>query len=243
MGADTAIGWCDATVNWWTGCQRISAGCDACYAEARAHRFGRDDLWLGARQRTAPATWAQPLAWNRAAERAGIRRRVFTLSLGDFFDNHRAVAPWRAEAWEVIDRCRSLDWLLLTKRPQNILRMLPATWGASGWPHVWIGTTTENQAELDRRWPHLAAVPAVVRFLSCEPLLEHIDLGEASPDWIITGSESGPGARPCDLAWVRSLRDQCTTRNIAFFWKQHVVKGKKIELPPLDGRVWAEFPR
>jgi protein gp37 len=122
--------------------------------------------------------------------------------------------------------------------------------------NVWIGTSVENQEQADKRIPNLLKVPAAVKFLSCEPLLGRVDLvtggylshgwtGAALPgvSWIIAGAESGHGARPMDLNWVRFLRDQCAFANVPFFFKQQIVNGRKVELPELDGQVWAQFPQ
>lgn len=174
MAAETKIEWADATFNPWTGCTKISPACDNCYAETWARRAGRGHLWKGQRSRTTPAYWAQPHKWDRQAEAEGRRIRVFCASLADVFDN-QVPDDWRRDLWQLIRLTPRLDWLLLTKRPQNIAKMLPPSWG-EGWPNVWLGTTVENQAEADKRILHLMKVPAAVRFLSCEPLLGPIDL-------------------------------------------------------------------
>lgn len=256
MGERTEISWTDSTFNCWVGCTKVSPGCDHCYAEAMMdHRYGRVQ-WgpHGERQRTK--TWGDPLRWQRQAAafetEHGHRHRVFCASLADVFDN-QVPEEWRADLWNLIRKCDRLDWQLLTKRPQNIKKMLPPDWG-SGWPHVWLGTTTENQEEADRRVQCLLAVPAAVRFLSCEPLLGMISLYIAhaqwatSPrnlkseaevvDWVICGGESGPYRRPMELAWARSIRDQCSTGKIPFFMKQI----DKVQPIPADLMI-RQFPR
>jgi protein gp37 len=248
MGQNSAIEWTDHTFNPWTGCQAVSEACKFCYAEGLDKRFGHADRWgpHGVRVRTAAANWKRPLAWSLDAENAGQRVRVFCASMADVFDN-AVPEEWRADLWALIRATPHLDWQLLTKRPQNIVKMLPADWGA-GWPNVWLGTTVENQEEADRRIPHLLAVPARVRFLSCEPLLGPVDLNKNVPgermlrwhrpmigalDWVIAGGESGPGARPMDLAWTRSLRDQCAAARVPFFMKQMggTLKARMPEIP------------
>lgn len=251
MAENSNIEWTDHTFNPWIGCQKVSPGCDHCYAETWDARGlqQRETRWgpHAARTRTSPANWRKPLAWDKAAAAAGKRTRVFCASLADVFDNHASILPeWRAALWQLIAATPHLDWLLLTKRPQNIAKILPGGWGA-GWPNVWLGTTVENQTEADRRIPHLLAVPARVRFLSCEPLLGPVDLTEIAwdrPDlrasvvldplngiggykgpcprihWVICGGESGPGARPMHPDWARSLRDQCQAAGVAFHFKQ-----------------------
>ena len=180
MGEDTKIEWTDHTFNPWVGCTKVSAACDHCYAEGWAKRTGAPQLWQGQRRRTSEANWQKPLSWNLKAERAGTRARVFCASLADVFDN-QVPTRWRDGLWWLIEQTPNLDWLLLTKRPQNIAKMLPdprtgvREWG-DGWPNVWLGTTAENQEEADRRIPVLLETPAAVRFLSAEPLLGPVDL-------------------------------------------------------------------
>ena len=236
MGADTKIEWADHTFNPWTGCQAVSAACDHCYAEAQAKRAPRTFGGWGPhaeRKRTGESYWRQPLLWNKRAAKEGRRPRVFCASMADVFDN-QVPEEWREDLWALIHDTPHLDWLLLTKRPQNIAKMLPGTaplicetqharevWGA-GWPNVWLGATVENRDEMLRRGPLLAAVPAARRFWSAEPLLG--DLGEIPtaimPHWIIAGGESGPHARPSHPDWFRSLRDQCQAAGVPFFFKQ-----------------------
>jgi protein gp37 len=180
MAENSKIEWCDHTFNPWIGCTKVSAACDHCYAETWDKRFS-GERWgpHAARTRTKPANWHKPVKWNREAEASGKRARVFCASLADVFDNHRSILPeWRADLWRLIAATPHLDWLLLTKRPQNIAKMLPEGWG-NGWRNVWLGTTAENQEEADRRIPHLLATPAAVRFISAEPLLGPVDLETA----------------------------------------------------------------
>jgi protein gp37 len=249
MVGTTKIEWADFTFNPWQGCTKVSPGCDHCYAERWAARSGLVQWGDAPRRRSSEAYWRQPLKWNDQAARDGVRRRVFCASLADVFDN-QVPAYWRRDLFELIRATAWLDWLLLTKRPQNIKPMLDAMadpfWDAWPWPHVWFGTTVENQDEAQRRIPHLLAAPAAVRFLSCEPLIEAVrvdDIAGAKPldgllwlprprsaglhafahskiDWVIAGGESGPNARPMHVAWARSLRDQCRDAFVPFFFKQ-----------------------
>jgi protein gp37 len=195
--------------------------------------------------------------------------------MADVFEYRAELNPWRVKLWNLIEATPMLDWLLLTKRPQNIGRMVP--WTAK-WPdNIWLGTTVENQKFAEIRLPHLLKHPARVRFLSCEPLLGLVDLkGWIKPnrqaslhgiDWIIAGGESGPGSRPMDPRWARSLRDQAIKSNVAFHFKQwgHWVPqeiitdeqkrqvldlggekmiglGKKLAGRELDGNTWDGFP-
>jgi len=249
---DSKIEWTDHTFNPWIGCTKISEACQRCYAETQeAVRFKRVEWGPGKpRRRTTPASWRQPRRWNRAAAAAGARARVFCASLADVFDAEVPEA-WRADLFEVIRATGHLDWLLLTKRPENLERMLPGDWGA-GWPNVWLGTTAENQRRADERLPLLLRVPAAVRFASCEPLLGRIDLTSslaAGLTWVIVGGETGHGARALDPAWARDLRDQCAAQSVAFHFKQwgdHDAEGRRAGRKSagriLDGRTWDELP-
>lgn len=266
MGETTTISWCDKTFNCWVGCTKVSPACDSCYAESWAKRTGHPELWTGERRRTTLANWNQPVKWNATAKRLGVRHRVFCASLADVFDN-QVPEQWRHDLWDLIGHCPNLDWLLLTKRPQNIAKMLPTDWD-TGYQNVWLGTTAENQIEANRRVPHLLAVPAAVRFLSCEPLLGPIDLTEIEHapdhcihalwgvkaetdgtasfgpklDWIIVGGESGPKARPMNMDWVRSLHRQCSAAGTAFHFKQVGGLRPTSNGCEIDGREYKEFP-
>ncbi|MBO9609181.1 MAG: phage Gp37/Gp68 family protein [Paenibacillaceae bacterium] len=239
MSENSKIEWCDHTFNPWVGCTKVSPACDHCYAETWAKRAGTPELWLGERRRTSPSNWRQPLKWNANHEQFyaehGRRQRVFCASLADVFDN-QVPAEWRMDLWSLIAQTPNLDWLLLTKRPQNMARMLPPYFG-DRWKNIWLGVTVENQAEANRRIPLLIQTRAAIRFLSCEPLSEEVDLSfnlqfehpdnegfgvEAIKgiDWIIVGGESGHKSRPMNPDWARSLRDQCQSAGVPFFFKQ-----------------------
>jgi protein gp37 len=267
MAENSKIEWTDHTFNPWVGCTKVSPACDHCYAESWAKRTGQAELWNGSRRRTSEANWKQPLKWDRQSAAAGRRAKVFCASLADVFDN-RAEGKWRADLFAMIRQTPNLDWLLLTKRPQNIAKMLPLDWG-DGWPNVWLGTTVENQKEAERRIPALLPIPAAVRFLSCEPLLGRLNLRRIYPDgikftvdaltgtgehflgmraqtgkihWVIVGGESGPGARDFHEYWAEELRDQCANAGTAFFMKQ--MSGVRKPLPPIpEDLMVREFPR
>lgn len=278
MGDSTEISWCDMTFNPWWGCWKIADECKNCYADDLANRYAP-----GHWGRTAPRRffgdkhWNEPRAWNRKAERDGVRRRVFVGSMCDWAEVHpnpemRAkMDEARMRLWRLINECSHLDWLLLTKRPEDAARHLPwiATpedWQSVGvtdgefgligksWPNVWLGVTAGTVASLRRVVPIARAIPAAVHFISCEPLLEEIPMtawrdalaptkGEAPVDWLIVGNESGHKRRPAEMDWVRTARDAATDFGVRFHFKQWVQeKGAKIHLPVLDGRQWAEFP-
>jgi protein gp37 len=229
MTINTRIEWTDDSFNPWIGCQKVSPGCDACYAKNNAdHRFHLVQ-WgpHGARKRTSSVTWKIPLRLAERARADGKRRRMFCASWADVFDN-QVPAEWRTDPFNLIRVTPELDWQLLTKRPENIRRMLPPDWD-DGWPHVWLGATAEDQEHFDRRWPILRLIPVRVRFISYEPALGPLRIaGEKLPDWIICGGESGAHARMMDPAWARSLRDECAALGVAFFMKQMT---KKAPIP------------
>lgn len=170
------------TFNPWIGCAKVSPGCKHCYASvdtfARVSSSRGLPLWGEDAHRhvTSDENWRKPLRWNREAAAMGERRKVFCASLADVFEARDDLDAHRARLWELINKTPHLDWLLLTKRPEEILRRIPERWRAGLPANVWIGTTVESQAAADERIPHLLRVPARVRFLSCEPLLERVDL-------------------------------------------------------------------
>lgn len=243
MGENTDIEWATHTFNPWTGCTAVSPACDNCYAEAWAKRSGVVGWGAHAERRlTSPANWKKPLQWARKrayivdyATKKGIevppRPRVFCASLADVFDNH-APQEWRQDLLKLIAETPELDWMLLTKRPQNISKM--AFNDFTPFRNVWLGVTAENQAEYDRRWRALQEIPAAVRFISYEPALGPLKLWPAPyPDLVICGGEdrARPG-RPTNeqvLGWSRDLRDECQQAGVKFFFKQTVGKG---EVPP-----------
>lgn len=188
MGEHSAISWTHSTFNPWWGCARVSPGCLNCYAESTDARWNADDPHWG---KTAPrkmmsdAYWRKPLTWDRKAAESGERHRVFCASMADVFEDRDDLIEPRARLWRLIRDTPNLDWLLLTKRPENMQQMLPWTspngWAPgvtySPWPNVWLGITVEDQQRADERIPVLLDTPAAVRFLSCEPLLGAVDLG------------------------------------------------------------------
>jgi protein gp37 len=235
------------TFNIVWGCTKVSEGCKHCYADTLATRYGYSLWGPGSQRRTfGPSYWSQPLRWNQEAERSRQRRSVFCSSMADAFEDHPVVAQERQKLWLLIRRTPWLDWLLLTKRPQNVLRM--ASYGYWKWPeNVWIGTSVENQRRADERIPYLLDVPVSVHFLSCEPLLGPLDLTCYLPylprnGWVIVGGESGAHARPMNPYWVRDLRDQCVNASVPFFFKQWGGRYHSSGGRLLDGRTWDELP-
>jgi protein gp37 len=222
MGKNSKIEWTHHTFNPWWGCTRVSAACKHCYAEAWAKRVGKK-IWgaKAPRRFFGDHHWSEPLKWNAEAKRANERARVFCASMADVFEVRKELDPWREKLWALIDQTPQLDWLLLTKRPQRISQSVP--W-SHDWPrNVWIGTTVEDQRSAEERLPHLADLPAAVRFISAEPLLSELSIATwlgGSINWVITGGESGPRARPSSPSWFRSLLIQCMQANVPFHFKQ-----------------------
>jgi len=291
MSEHTNIAWTDATHNFWRGCAKVPGrpGCANCYAETLVTtRLGGE--WGKGAPRVRLKDFDAPLRWNRkpwvcdcgwvgaeketmhpmnGGKETGIcdlvphRRRVFSLSLGDWLDDEVPI-EWLADMLDVIRRCQDLDFLLLSKRIGNWKRRIgelvayleDKDFGEGGndigselgfWAHawdcgnppenVWMGASVENQAVADAEIPKLLAIPAKVRFLSMEPLLGSVNLPidvavtmEPSGirhgkivglvDWVIVGGESGPKARPCNVEWIRSIKDQCQAAGVPCFVKQ-----------------------
>jgi protein gp37 len=253
MGEITSISWCDHTFNPWIGCTKVSPACDGCYAEAMMDkRYGRVEWGApgkgnGTRARTSAGNWHQPVRWNKKAIAEGTRPFVFCSSLADVFDNQIPV-EWRLDLFTLIKDTPNLTWLLLTKRPQNIVKMfeqacigdqlLAGETLADHWPrNAAIGTTCEDQTRLNLNAPHLLRAKSTLKpafaFLSCEPLLGPIDawlyldplgLFKSRIDWVITGGETDQGghkARPTNPQWFRALRDQCADAGAAYHHKQN----------------------
>ncbi len=197
MSANTHIQWCNSTFNPWIGCTKVSPGCANCYAEANAASKFLGVKWGKGqgRYRTKESTWRRVLDWNRAAGKSGRRHKVFCASLADWLDDEVPI-EYLADLLKLIHETPNLDWLLLTKRPENWGRRLaeviasrcdlesvPWEWALIGWldgeppANVWIGVSVEDQKRADERVPALLKIPARVRFLSIEPLLGPVDLG------------------------------------------------------------------
>lgn len=226
MGTTTKISWTDHTFNPWWGCERVSPACRFCYAEAFAKRTGHPVWGADAPRRFfGEKHWAEPLKWNRAAEAEGRPHRVFCASMADVFEDRRDLDESRARLFELIEATPWLRWQLLTKRPERVTSLVPAHWITGNWPgNAWIGTTVEDQERADERLPHLVAIPAPVRFLSCEPQLGRITLHRwlrsGDVHWVIVGGESGPRHRPLDIDDARALCWQVLYHEVPLWFKQ-----------------------
>jgi protein gp37 len=281
MSQDSAIEWTEVTWNPVTGCDRVSPGCDHCYAATLAKRLkAMGNLRYqndGSRKTSGPGFGVtlhpdkldEPLKWRRS-------RTVFVNSMSDLF--HADVPDdFIADVFAVMALAPQHTFQVLTKRPRRMQHLLSSPW----WhefiqdravdatandrepeprlpnlplPNVWLGVSVENQEWANKRIPLLISTPAHVRFLSCEPLIEPVDLGPFMNDdfmggdledfiqWVIVGGESGPGARPMNPDWAHLLRDQCVANGIAFFFKQWGGRTPKAGGRELGSRTWDEMP-
>jgi protein gp37 len=251
MSASSTIEWTDATWNPVTGCDHVSLGCDNCYAERIATRFGRP--FLGAVE-LHPERLSMPSKWRKP-------RRVFVNSVSDLFHDD-VPTLFIAQVFAAMMQAEKHTFQVLTKRPQRMRKLTagPDLLGimagmlevgaehlAKWWPvpNVWLGVSVEDERYARIRIPRLLETPAAVRFLSVEPMLAEVDLApylDHGIGWVIVGGESGPNARPIEAEWVRTLRDQCVAASVPFFFKQWGGRTPKARGRELDGRVWDEYP-
>lgn len=222
MAKNSKIEWTQHTFNPWWGCVKVSPACKNCYAETWARRVGQE-LWGAKSHRRffSDKHWHEPMKWNEKAKNEKKKSRVFCASMADVFEARKELNSTRERLWKLIEDTPWLDWLLLTKRPQNIAKYSPWT---SFPENVWLGTTVENNKWAEKRIPELVSNKAKIHFISAEPLLGPLDLStwlkSNELDWIIAGGESGSSARPTNPTWVRQLRDQCEKYNTPFHFKQ-----------------------
>jgi protein gp37 len=240
MSDGSLIEWTDATWNPVRGCKKISPGCKHCYAETFAERWRGiqgHPYEQGFDVRLVPAKLGEPLTWRK-------HRFIFVNSMSDLFQQD-VPASFVQQVFETMAAADWHTYQVLTKRPhlmRDIVGALPSE--LVNLPHVWLGTSVEDRRYGLPRIDTLKQVPAAVRFLSIEPLLE--DLGELDLQgihWVIVGGESGPGARPMQPGWVSNIRDQCIAQDIPFFFKQWGGVQKSKTGRVLDGRTHDEMPR
>lgn len=282
MSNRSRIEWTTRTWNPFEGCAHVSPGCAGCYAArealalngpgqkyeglvqvAKGVPYWSGKFLINESEYTRPFRWGQP-------------QRVFVNSRSDtFFED----APFEAIAriFAIMGSLPQHTFQVLTKRPERmtaffdwlgpdpletlrtqkvlnhrkeVLTLVNATWPFA---NVWLGVTVENQKAAEQRVPALLHAPAITRFVSCEPLLEPVDLsvisgtlnayqGANKLGWVIVGGESGPNARPMDETWVRTFKNHCVQYSVPFFYKQRVDDGTKIGLPVLDGQIWDQYP-
>jgi protein gp37 len=245
LAENSKIEWTDHTWNPWIGCTKVGSPCDHCYAENLMDtRYGRVRWGAGeARVRTSASTWAQLRKWDRAADAAGKKAFVFSLSLGDIWD--KEVDPaLRRDAFDVARQCCNLVMLYLSKRIGNAVDMAREAGGLP--PNSVLGSTFGDQRDYDRDRMKLKAAAAelgaLFTFGSFEPLLGPVILDKNAPDWIIVGGESGGHARPMNLDWARSLRRQSADLGRVFNFKQVGGRGSDKGGHELDGRTYFDRP-
>jgi len=243
MASRSAIEWTEVTWNPVTGCDRVSAGCEHCYALALARRLkamGVAKYQRDGDPRTSGPGFGVSLHPDALAEPYGWRtpRVVFVNSMSDLF-HAKVPLSFMQEVFDVIAQTPQHTYQVLTKRSLRLRRLA----NKLSWPsNLWMGVSVESEVVLSRV-DHLRQVPAAVRFLSCEPLLGPLD--QISLDgigWVIAGGESGPNYRPMHLDWARGLRDACQAAEVPFFFKQWGGRTPKALGRQLDGQFWDEMP-
>jgi len=245
VGKNSKIEWCDHTFSPWWGCTKVSPGCTNCYAETLSVRYGHE-IWgpKASRRFFGYGHWSEPEKWDAEAKRLDARFRVFCGSMCDVFETRKDLVEYQKRLWSLIEATTNLNWLLLTKRPENVQKLAP--WGKD-WPdNVWLGVSVEDQKRADERIPVLLSIPAKVRFLSCEPLLGRLTLQYWMAErlsWLIIGGESGVGHRTMELWWLLDIVDWCIASNIPAFVKQDSGRhaGRQGRIPD---ELWSikEFP-
>lgn len=236
MSIKSEIEWTDDTWNPWRGCHKVSPGCKYCYMYRNMDRTAMDPF---------TPTRSTSVFYDPIKKLKGPL--VFTCSWSDFFIQE--ADEWRPEAWDIIRASQHLSFQILTKRPERILEHLPEDWG-DGWKNVWLGVSVESN-KYRYRMDILRDIPAYVRFVSAEPLLEAVNLNLNGFHWVITGGESEASkekCRPAEPDWFRIIRDKCAQEGVAYFHKQnggyrkdkidHAYGGRM-----LDGQYWDEYPQ
>lgn len=242
MSGNTAIEWTDATWNPTTGCDRISPGCDNCYAltlSARLKKMGSAKYQKDGDPKTSglgfgltlhPDSLHVPMTWKKP-------KKVFVDSMSDLF--HKDVPlSFIKKVFQVMNDTPMHKYQVLTKRSQRLAKLASEI---SWTDNIWMGVSIENQKYVFRK-DHLLNVPAKVLFISAEPLLGPINMDLTGIHWVIAGGESGPNCRTPNPDWVRGIRDICVKSNVPFFFKQWGGKNPKAGGKELDGREWLDWP-
>ena len=234
MAGKSAIEWTESTWNPVTGCTKISPGCLNCYAERMALRLkamGQHNYRNGFKVTCHKESLDLPLRWKKP-------QMIFVNSMSDLF--HKDVSDdFIMDIFSTMQFAKQHQYQILTKRAERLAQLSPELpWRKN----IWMGVTVES-AEYKYRIDYLRYTSAHIKFLSLEPLLNDIgelDLNEI--DWVIVGGESGPGARPMKIEWVRNIREQCLAQKVPFFFKQWGGVNKKKAGRLLDGRTWDKMP-
>ncbi|MEM9906369.1 MAG: phage Gp37/Gp68 family protein [Cyanobacteria bacterium P01_D01_bin.44] len=235
MSASSKIEWTESTWNPTTGCSKISPGCANCYAERFAERWrgiSNHPYEQGFDFKIWHSRLDIPLSWKKP-------RLIFVNSMSDLF--HSEVSnSFIIKTFSVMEKAHWHTFQVLTKRPKRMLEIARKIGGFP--PNVWAGVSVESQS-WSWRIRVLSEVPADIRFLSCEPLLGPLLLPLHNIHWVIVGGESGSGARPVQIDWIRDIRNQCLEADVPFFFKQWGGFNKKKNGRELDGRTWDELPK
>ena len=234
MGVKSSIEWTESTWNPVTGCTKISEGCAHCYAERMARRLkamGQKNYADGFKVTLHPHVLDLPLTWKKP-------QTIFVNSMSDLFHNDIPISFIR-KVFDVMERAHWHRFQILTKRAERLSELASLlNWSEN----IWMGVTVEN-CSCSKRIDYLRHIPAAVRFLSLEPLLEPLpNMDLSNIDWVIVGGESGPGARPMNKKWVLDIQEQCCKANVPFFFKQWGGVNKKKTGRLLNGRVYCEMP-
>jgi protein gp37 len=231
MGAKTDIAYADHTFNAWHGCAPVSDGCAHCFAKTFTEGpYGTPCFGSLPRRFFGEKHWREPERWNRAAVKAGKPRRVLCGSMLDVFEDRPELVASRLALLDLIRSTPALDWMVLTKRPENFAALR----ASEGWPeNMWLGVTAENQIEAERRIPLLLAETAAVRWVSVEPQLEAIDLRRwlGRIGWVVCGGESGRSARAFHVEWMNDLVKQCRHKGTPIYCKQIGAKPFSVGQP------------
>jgi protein gp37 len=281
MSDNTKIEWATSTWNPIIGCSHVSPGCNNCYAERMANRLASNPLM---KQAYAPVItngkWnscthlidsalEKPFQWKKP-------RTIFVCSMSDLF-HESTPFEWVDKVIDVIRWAKNHTYLILTKRPQKMFeyftKHVPEKYmmdNGNYLDNLWLGVTSENQEEADKRIPILLQIPAAKRFVSVEPMLGPVDFSSNwhsyldgwetimsgnsggmpieqrketnSIDWVIVGSESGPGRRECKEEWVKDIINQCESAMVPVFVKQLHRNGKKVVMPEINGKIYNQRP-
>jgi protein gp37 len=266
MGENSGISWTHNTLNFWRGCQKVAPECAKCYISRPVS--GRVIAEFGTGKVVRAEDWNLPWKWELSLVKSGLAKRIFTCSYSDFF--HIEADGWRAEAWRIIHSTPHLVWLILTKRPELIEKRLPHNWG-DGYPNVWLGVSVGCKQRLNGM-DTLRRIPAALRWVSCEPLLEDIaaDMNLEGFGWVVVGGESGTGSglhhqndeylwnptgdwkeelkdgngrRTMLYKWAAALRDKVKAADLPFMFKQVTAPRPGFGYNALDGVDWHEFPQ
>lgn len=234
MASSSSIEWTEATWNPVTGCNKVSDGCKHCYAATmakRLHAMGNPRYANGFNVTLHSDLIKTPLTWKKP-------RRIFVNSMSDMFHEDIPL-EFINQVFETMGKASWHTFQVLTKRSKRLIELAPhLPWP----PNVWMGVSVENEKVM-YRIDDLRKVPANVRFLSCEPLIGPLEkLNLTDIHWVIAGGESGPGARPMEADWVRSIRNQCQQQQVAFFFKQWGGVQKHRTGRILDDRTYDEYP-